>query len=137
VDRLLPQCNPYPLPNSVIIMDNASSHCDPIIAEAVHAKGCLIRYLPPYSPDFSPIELSFSVLKAWVRRRFQELWIRGEGSFGDFLLIAIRQSRCDRFTENHFRHSGNGGYIFEGDMEAFDRELRDFARGRGNDELDL
>jgi len=30
--------------------------------------GVLLIYLPPYSPDFNPIELSFSALKAWMRR---------------------------------------------------------------------
>jgi transposase len=99
VEELLPLCNPFPGPNSVIILDNASSHCNPIIAEAIHARGCLVRYLPPYSPDYSPIELSFSVLKAWVRRRFQELWPSFQGSFGDFLLMCVARSRCDRFAE--------------------------------------
>lgn len=129
VDDLLPCCNAYPGRNSVIIMDNAQQHCDPRIADAIREKGCLVRYLPPYSPDFNPIELSFSVLKSWVRRRFHDLWPTFDGSFGNWLKTAIEQSRCDRFAAAHFRHSGNGGYVFAGDMEKLDQELRAFEQG--------
>lgn len=45
VEEFLPLSNPFPGPNRVIILDNASSHCNPIIAEAIHARGCLVRYL--------------------------------------------------------------------------------------------
>ncbi|MCJ1469344.1 hypothetical protein MMC07_007977 [Pseudocyphellaria aurata] len=38
------------------------------------AHGCEIRYLPPYSPDFNSIELSFRILNAWVRKYFGTLW---------------------------------------------------------------
>ena len=63
ITQLLPHCNAFPAPRSVIIMDNASIHVNPRIKEAIEAHGCQIRYLPPYSPDFNPIELTFSVLK--------------------------------------------------------------------------
>ncbi len=39
-------------------------------------------------------------------------------------------SRCDRFAVTHFRHSGPGGYIFEGDIDAFYKQLRVFEQGR-------
>jgi transposase len=137
VEDLLPHCNPYPGPNSIIVLDNASSYCNEVIANAIRAKGYLVRYLPPYSPEYSPIELSFSVLKAWVRRRFHDLWPSFEGSFGDFLLMCVRRSRCDRFAEAHFRHSGAGGYIFNGDMEKFERELRAFGHESSEGELEI
>ena len=66
VDELLPHCNAYPAPRSVIIMDNASIHCNPRIEQVIRQHGCEIKYLPPYSPDYNPIELSFAVLKAWI-----------------------------------------------------------------------
>ncbi len=72
-DELLPLCSPFPAPKSVIIMDNASIHCNARIEELITSHGCEVRYLPPYSPDFNPIELSFSVLKAWIRRHFEEI----------------------------------------------------------------
>ena len=104
-------------------MDNASFHCNPRIQEAIEAVGCEVKYLPPYSPDFNPIELSFSVLKAWVRRYFQEMWPLFAGDFGEFLRYAIQRSRCDRFVVKHFKHSTYGRLIFEADMQAFNREL--------------
>ena len=129
VEQFLPLCEP----GTVIIMDNVSMHCNPIIEEAIIRQGCLIRYLPPYSPELNPIELSFSVLKAWVRCRFHELWPSFDGSFREFLEMAVRESRCDRFAEAHFWHSGNGAYVFEGDMECLDARLRAFESGRSDD----
>ena len=79
--------------------------------------------MPPYSPDYSPIELSFSVLKAWVRRHFNDLWHTGyDGTFGDFLREALARSHCDQFAVEHFRHSieSGGGYIFEGDIQELE-----------------
>jgi hypothetical protein len=72
-DELLPYCSRFPGPKSVIVMDNASFHCHPEDGTAIEEAGCEVRYLPPYSPDFNPIELSFSVLKAWIRRHFDSL----------------------------------------------------------------
>jgi transposase len=58
----------------------------------------LVRYLPPYSPDFNPIELTFSVLKAWMKRNW--VFLRQTcRTYGDFLALAIRESHCDRFTK--------------------------------------
>lgn len=104
-------------------MDNASFHCMPGVKEAIEAAGCQVKYLPPYSPDFNPIELSFSVLKAWVRRFFQEMWPQFGGSFGDFLRHAIQRSRCDRFAVKHFRYSTYGRIVFEADVQEFNRQL--------------
>lgn len=122
LQQLLPLCNAFPATRSVIIMDNASSHTNPRIAEVIRAHGCEIRYLPPYSPDFNPIELSFSVLKAWVRRHFDTLWPVWEGSFGDFLSYAVERSRCDRFAKEHFKHSA-GGYLFEADIRQIEEDI--------------
>lgn len=102
-------------------MDNASIHCNPRIEEAIRDYGCEIRFLPPYSPDFNPIELSFSVLKAWVRRYFHELR-PGFDNFGEYLWFAIRRSRCDRFAKEHFKHSA-GGYIFEADIRDLESKM--------------
>lgn len=44
---------------SYIIMDNARIHHDPSIVELIKQRGYHIMYLPPYSPDFNPIELVF------------------------------------------------------------------------------
>lgn len=60
---------PRLLPGAVLVLDNARIHHGGRIAEIVGAAGCSLLYLPPYSPDFNPIELAWSWIKAFVRRR--------------------------------------------------------------------
>ncbi len=52
----------------VVIMDNLSSHKGPRVREMIEAVGAKLLYLPPYSPDFNPIEMAFSKLKALLRK---------------------------------------------------------------------
>ena len=59
--------NQWPLPNSVLVVDNASIHKVAGIREMVEERGARLLYLPAYSPDFNPIELAFSTIKAWLR----------------------------------------------------------------------
>jgi putative transposase len=49
-------------------MDNLSSHKDPAIRRAIRSVGAKLSYLPPYSPDLSPIEQAFSKLKTLLRK---------------------------------------------------------------------
>ena len=49
-------------------MDNASIHRGPQIRELYPRFGVRLEYLPPYSPDYNPIEQSFAELKAWMRK---------------------------------------------------------------------
>lgn len=100
---------------NIIVINNASVYCNSRIEKVIRQYEYEIRYLPFYLSDFNLIELSFSVLKAWVRRYFHELWPLFQGDFDDFLRYAVRRSRCDRFAKKHFRHSV-GGYIFEADI---------------------
>lgn len=66
--QLLPVMQPYPYPNSVLVMDNASIHHGGKIEELAAEHGIRILYLPPYSPEFNPIEKGFGPLKANLRR---------------------------------------------------------------------
>jgi transposase len=52
----------------VVLLDNLSAHKSPRLPELLAARGCRLWYLPSYSPDFSPIELAFSKVKAELRR---------------------------------------------------------------------
>ena len=135
VDELLPYCNAFPATNSVICLDNAGQHVtvSDRIKEAIEAKGCIIKFLPPYSPDYNPIELTFSILKAWIRRHFSELRPHFARDFGGFLKFAIENSGCDRFATEHFRHSA-AGYRFESDYKAVLQELRRYEEGDDFDE---
>jgi len=51
----------------VIVLDNLAVHKQPAVRAAVEAVGAHLRFLPPYSPDFNPIELAFAKLKAFIR----------------------------------------------------------------------
>jgi transposase len=55
-------------PGQIVIMDNLSAHKGARVRQAIEAKGCQLLFLPAYSPDFSPIEETFSKLKAYLRR---------------------------------------------------------------------
>jgi transposase len=57
--------NKWPLPNSVLVVDNASIHKVAGIREMVEENGVRLLFLPAYSPDFN-IELAFSTIKAWL-----------------------------------------------------------------------
>ena len=67
VEGLLDRMQPWPLPNSVLIMDNAAIHQVEGVREMVEACGSCLVYLPAYSPDLNPIEEAFSSIKAWLR----------------------------------------------------------------------
>jgi transposase len=65
------------------------------------AAGVILEYLPPYSPDFNPIEEAFAELKAWMRRNYQ---MQGDyESLDGFLDFALRQQLGK--PGNHFRSS--------------------------------
>ena len=51
-----------------VIMDNLSSHKGPRVRAMIEAAGAALLYLPPYSPDFNPIENAFAKLKALLRK---------------------------------------------------------------------
>jgi transposase len=55
-------------PGQVVVLDNLSIHKDARVRRAVEAAGCRLLFLPPYSPDFSPIENAWSKVKAALRR---------------------------------------------------------------------
>lgn len=65
-------------PGAIVIMDNLSSHKGSRVREMIEAVGASLLYLPPYSPDFNPIENAFSKLKAHLRkaaeRTVDRLW---------------------------------------------------------------
>lgn len=76
-DRILPQMSPFPGPRSVLVMDNATFHHSQEIYDLVESFGVKLQYLPPYSPDFNPIEAWLGLLKKLMRRQ-------GRWKIGDF-----------------------------------------------------
>jgi transposase len=63
IRKLLPKLSA----GDIVVLDNAKAHKDPRIVRAAKRKGVKIRFLPPYSPDFSPIEPAWAVAKKHIR----------------------------------------------------------------------
>ena len=88
-------------PGDIVIMDNLGSHKGADVRKAIEAAGAKLLYLPPYSPDFNPIEQLFAKLKALLRkaaeRSLEGLWNRIA-----CLLDAFLPDEC----ANYFRNSG-------------------------------
>lgn len=65
-------------PGDIVIMDNLPAHKITGVREAIEKAGANLLFLPPYSPDFNPIEMAFSKLKALLRkaaaRSIDSLW---------------------------------------------------------------
>jgi transposase len=85
----------------IVVMDNLSSHKVAGVREAIESAGATLRYLPPYSPDYNPIEQVFAKLKTLLRkaqaRTLDTLW-KTIGA----LLDQFSSSEC----ENYIRHCG-------------------------------
>lgn len=65
-------------PGDIVIMDNLPAHKPIAVRRAIEHAGAELRFQPPYSPDFNPIELAFAKLKAILRkaaaRTIDDLW---------------------------------------------------------------
>lgn len=88
-------------PGDTVIMDNLSSHKQSGVRQAIEAVGARLVYLPPYSPDFNPIELAFSKLKALLRRAATRTVAELESTIGH-LLKNFQYKDCAAY----FRHCG-------------------------------
>ena len=67
--HLLPYLMPFngKNPHSVVILDNCSIHHIPEVTRMIEEVGALVHFLPPYSPDFNPIEETFSKVKTTLK----------------------------------------------------------------------
>jgi transposase len=109
-------CNAFPGPKSVIVLDNASVHHDAAsfqhIRRACQMRGVLLCFLPPYSPDFNPIEESFGDLKAYIRRHYRRER-RNFNTYQGFLEWAARKcgtgAGAAQRARGHFRNAGIQG----------------------------
>ena len=88
-------------PGDIVIMDNLSSHKRVAVKEKIEAAGATLRFLPPYSPDFNPIEKAFSRLKAMLRKA-GERTVRGLWDLIGRLVDIFQPNEC----ANYFRSCG-------------------------------
>jgi transposase len=85
----------------VVVLDNLAVHKQPEVRAAIEAAGARVRFLPPYSPDFNPIEQAFAKLKAFLRaarpRNFDQVC--------DLIAAALTLFTSEECA-NYVRHSG-------------------------------
>ena len=84
---------------------NAAYSQQPLVARLCHEAGVVVKYLPPYLPDLSLIEESFSVLKAWLRRN-RDIAALFADCFDSFLNVAIAQCDFCSTARNFFKGCG-------------------------------
>jgi transposase len=84
-----------------VVVDNLAVHKQPEVRTAIEAAGAHLRFLPPYSPDFNPIEQAFAKLKAFLRaarpRSFDHV---------NALVAAALELFLPAECGNYVRHSG-------------------------------
>ena len=85
----------------IVMIDNLPAHKAAGVREAIEARGATLRYLPKYSPDLNPIEMSFSKLKAQLRKAAERTIPRLRRRIGSFAC-----SLPAREASNCFRHAG-------------------------------
>lgn len=88
-------------PGDIVVMDNLGSHKGAGVRTAIEAAGASLLYLPPYSPDFNPIEQAFAKLKALLRRAAP----RSFEAICDALKLILNRFRPAECA-NYLRHSG-------------------------------
>jgi len=88
-------------PGDIVVLDNLAAHKHPEIRRAIEQTGAGLKFLPPYSPDFNPIELAFAKLKAFLRaarpRTFDQICALVAAALARFL-----PEECS----NYVRHCG-------------------------------
>ena len=72
--------------------------------ELIEAHGMKCEYLPPYSPDFNPIELSFSVLKSALKYHYDTHSTRSPKEFAELIYNAAMEEVTPQVALNQFRH---------------------------------
>lgn len=88
-------------PGDLVVMDNLPAHKAEGVRLAIEQAGAELRYLPPYSPDFNPIEMAFSKLKAALRSRTQRTVERLWDAVGDVIQL-FKPNEC----ANYFAAAG-------------------------------
>lgn len=89
-------------PGDIVVMDNLPAHKNEQVRKLIEAAGAALRYLPPYSPDFNPIEQFFAKLKAMLRKAKERTVPDIYDRIGSLL---------DRYAQDEYKsYFSNSGY---------------------------
>ena len=86
-----------------MVMDNLSAHRVAGVREHIEAAGATLVYLPPYSPDFNPIELCWSKMKEYLRGRAARTVDALQDAIGEAINLVTAEN-----AHNWFSHCGYG-----------------------------
>jgi transposase len=90
-------------PGDIVVMDNLSAHKDPAVLQAIQSLGASLWHLPPYSPDFNPIEAMWSKVKQTLR----SIKARTAEALLDAIGVALGAVTADD-AQGWFAHYGYG-----------------------------
>jgi transposase len=90
-------------PGNIVIMDNLPAHKPAAVRMAIEARGAALRFLPPYSPDFNPIEMAYSKFKAFLKKAAA----RTVDDLQDAIATALLMFTAED-CHNYFKDAGYG-----------------------------
>lgn len=128
-DQLVPELGAYPGPRSIVVLDNAKIHWTDHAAwtELVDFVGAKVVFLPPYSPDYNPIELVFNTGKSYLKHM---------GDMNPDVALHLAMDMVSRYVD-HAAAIEYCGYYYDlgGELVAFfephDLRMRDDASDDG------
>jgi transposase len=82
--------------DDIVFIDNVSTHLVDGVEEAIEARGARVFHLPPYSPDFNPIEQLFAKLKSFLRKAKGAHRWKAIAAF----LKAVSKGECKAYLAN-------------------------------------
>lgn len=88
-------------PDDIVVMDNLGRHRGKAVRRVIRKAGAKLFFLPPYSPDFNPIEQLFSKLKHWLRDAAEQTKDDVCSAIGR-ILDTVTATECS----NYFRNAG-------------------------------
>lgn len=111
IERLLPLCNPFPQPRSVIYLDNASFHFSKRLERLVADAGVILEYSVPYSPDLMPIESWFGSFKNIIRSRASKYQDLIRSDFKSYIkqeigILMQDKEGAKKMARGHFKLAG-------------------------------
>ena len=113
-NRVLPQYNPQPGKNSIIIIDNYNIYRSQRVLNIYRERGIQIYWLPPYYPILNPIKESFYNIKSNIRKNYRKVY-REYSNFRDYLINTIwrlgRGPEVARKARGHFYNLGYYNFL--------------------------
>ena len=99
---LLPHLMPFNgrNPHSVVIVNNCSIHHSPEALKMIQDLNVIVHFLPPYSPDYNPIEEAFSKVKAEMKSMEKETQLLDIGSVVLSAFTSITVTDCNQWIKD-------------------------------------